>query len=448
MKAILLIIVVVILGLGAWLVLEGFRESTPTPPTDSAPLLSDTPLRILLVGDPFATALSEARTELEAKAGRPIHLDVVGYNEVRERTLQAAADRESPYDLISIDVVWMGEYGKKGILHPLDDLLATLPVGDVEDFLPAALRSAMYDGKTLALPIQPHPEILWYRKDLLDAAGLTPPTTTEEVLEVARALHNPEEGMYGICWNALSGQPLGQTMAHLYAAFGNRILDENGHPNLNTPKGIEAARYALALVEVSPPDIFTMAWDERVGRYSEGRAAMTYGWAARAYIPEQSPTSKVKGLTGYLPAPHAPGEKARVPLGVWTLGIPANLPPERLAAAERALVWLTSREQLTLLARKGNGGMPRLSLLRDPELIAIYPAFPAVDAMAPQLDDTIRPAVPEWASLADILGNVYHEMIRGALTPEAAAAEAQRQANLLFGLPEDHAPVTEAPDPM
>lgn len=438
MKPLMMLVLLVILFLGAWLVYEGIRESrpgsTPCTPAAAGRVLEGETIRILLVGDPFASAFGDARAILEDASGSLLHLEVVGYNEVRERTLQAARDRASPYDLISIDVVWMGEYGHKGILHPLDALLDTLPQEDVADFLPAALKSCMYQGKTLGLPIQPHPEILWYRRDLFEQAGLEVPRTTEDLLRAAQALHNPDADLYGICWNALSGQPLGQTMAHLYAAFGQRLLDENGRPTLNTPKGIEAARYALALVEVSPPDIFTMAWDERVGRYAEGRAAMTYGWAARAYIPEQSPISVVKGLTGYAPAPHAPDAEPAVPLGVWALGIPANLPPERLATAKRALLWLTARDQLAVLARHGNGGMPRLSLLRDPDLAALYPAFPAVDAMAEQLDDTIRPAVPEWASLADILGTVYHEMIRGERSPESAAAEAQRQAEELFGI--------------
>ena len=44
----------------------------------------------------------------------------------------------------------------------------------------------------------------------------------------------------------------------------------------------------------------------------------------------------------------------------------------------------------------------------------------------------MRPAVPQWSALADILGTVYHDMLRGELTPEQAAARAQQQADVLF----------------
>jgi multiple sugar transport system substrate-binding protein len=44
----------------------------------------------------------------------------------------------------------------------------------------------------------------------------------------------------------------------------------------------------------------------------------------------------------------------------------------------------------------------------------------------------MRPAVPQWPALCDILGSVYHDMLRGQLTPEQAAARAQQQAEALF----------------
>ena len=78
--------------------------------------------------------------------------------------------------------------------------------------------------------------------------------------------------------------------------------------------------------------------------------------------------------------------------------------------------------------------MPRISLLRDPELAQRYPAFHTVNRpeVASQLADWMRPAVPQWPALAAILGTVYHDMLRGELTPEQAAAQAQARAELLF----------------
>jgi len=82
--------------------------------------------------------------------------------------------------------------------------------------------------------------------------------------------------------------------------------------------------------------------------------------------------------------------------------------------------------------------MPRLSLLNDKQLIGTYPAFPVVAQLSQTnaLSDSMRPSVPQWAALAELLGTVFHDMLNGLLTPEAATALAQARALQLFATPE------------
>jgi multiple sugar transport system substrate-binding protein len=301
------------------------------------------------------------------------------------------------------------------------------------DFLDIAYTQSRYHTQQLGLPIQPHPELLWYRKDLLAADGLQPPRTTQELLHVARHYHRPEAGQYGIVWNGQRGQAFGQQMAHFYAAFGQPLLDAQGRPTLDTPRGVAAARFALELLKVSPPDVVNTAWDQRSRRIAQGGAVLTYEWGARAWLVEEAPSSTVAGKIGYAAAPHAPDAAPVTPIGTWSLGIPANIGP-RQELAWRMLSWLTSPGVLKVLARHGSGGMPRESLLRDPELVHRYPAFSVVDQLsqAGQLQDWMRPAVPQWPQLAEILGTTYHDMLLGRLSPEQAAAQAQQRAEALF----------------
>ncbi|MEL6527483.1 MAG: extracellular solute-binding protein, partial [Chloroflexota bacterium] len=215
--------------------------------------------------------------------------------------------------------------------------------------------------------------------------------------------------------------------------FGQSVLDENGLPALDTPAGISAAEYAQELMAYSPPDILTMAWDQRILRFSQGNCAMTYGWGARTYLAEDEITSVVSGLVGYTGAPTSADTDAVTPMGVWSLGIPANI-GDRDAIAWGFLEWFTSSETQQLLAEFGNGGMPRYSVIQNPDLSARYPAFSTVEQLseAGELDDWMRPAVPQWSSLADVMGTVFHDMLRGNLTPAEATAQAQADALLLF----------------
>src|SRR5918996_99315 len=76
-----------------------------------------------------------------------------------------------------------------------------------------------------AFPIQPHPEILAYRKDLFEEAGLEAPETTDDVLAAAKKLHGSKDGLSGICWHAARGTPLGQTFIQVEGSFGQAPID-------------------------------------------------------------------------------------------------------------------------------------------------------------------------------------------------------------------------------
>ncbi|HEX5748375.1 MAG TPA: extracellular solute-binding protein [Archangium sp.] len=433
------LVLAAVAGAGVVLALLLSTRATPPPTSSTAAdsggsVLGGETVRLLLVGDPFALALQEAAPELEQLAGGRLELEVVGYDDVRRLTLRNAQDQVSAYDIVSFDVVWTGEYGQLGVLLPLETWISQAGAQvEPEDFLDIAYTQSRYHTRQLGLPIQPHPELLWYRKDLLAADGLQPPRTTDELLRVARHYHRPEAGQYGLVWNGQRGQAFGQQMAHFYAAFGQPLLDEQGRPTLDTPRGVAAARFALELLKVSPPDVVNTAWDQRPRRIAQGQAAMTYEWGARAWLVEEAPSSAVAGKIGYAAAPHAPGAAPVTPMGTWSLGIPANIGP-RQELAWRMLRWLTSRQVLKVLAHHGSGGMPRKSLLRDPELIHRYPVFSVVDQLsrAGQLQDWMRPAVPQWPQLAEILGTTYHDMLLGLLPPEQAAAQAQQRAEALF----------------
>ena len=425
---------VCIAAVAVWL----FARQPPVPsaiPVEGGFLQGQT-IRMLVVGDPFSIALRAGARELGRRAGGTVELEVVGYDDVRRLTLLNARDARSGYDIVSFDSVWVAEYAEAQVLLPLDDFVAgSARTIQPDDFLEVAYKQAQFKGRQLGLPIQSHPELLWIRRDLFQAARLAAPATTDELLAAAKRFTQPAQKQYGICWNGQRGQALGQQMAHFYAAFGQPLLNAAGRPTLDTPQGVAAARFARSLLPYSPPDVLNMAWDQRPVRFAQGGCVMTYEWAARTYLVEEEATSKVAGRVGYEAAPHASGAKPVTPIGTWSLGIPANIGSRRELALQ-FLGWLTSGEIERWLAEHGSGGVPRYSVMRASAIAQRYPALQTVARLGSsgQLDDWMRPAVPQWSALADILGTVYHDMLRGELTPEQAASRAQEQAETLFAL--------------
>jgi len=279
--------------------------ASPANAQEPKPLEGKT-IRLLYNADPYAYATQKILADLEGASGAKIVLDVQPYDAQHQKILLNSQSAESAYDLVAVDIVWEGEFGAGNVLAPLDDYIAASNI-DLKDFPEAMLIGAQYEGKQMGLPLQPHPEILWYRKDLFEAKGIKPPETTDELLAAAKAFHDPDNGFYGIGWNGARGQALGQQMAHFYSAFGQRPFDADMMPTLDTPDALRAANYALELMKYSPPDILNMAWDERARLYASGKTPMIYEWAARAFMIEDP---EILANTGFIPSPHAADKPA------------------------------------------------------------------------------------------------------------------------------------------
>ena len=169
----------------------------------------------------------------------------------------------------------------------------------------------MWDGKRYGIPVQPHAELTWWRTDLLEAAGLQPPKTTDELLAAAQALHKPDEGVYGFLWKGARGAPLGQTMVHAFAAFDQPAFPnwQNGDwtPALNTDKAVQATEWVRQMAQYAPPDYLNIAWDDEARRFAQGEAAMTFTWFGRELFFSDPTKSKIVGKYAAGPWPSAPG---------------------------------------------------------------------------------------------------------------------------------------------
>jgi len=94
---------------------------------------------------------------------------------------------------------------EQGKLMPLTDVIDEIGRDDIFPFLLEMARSPK-DGVEYMLPYYPQGNWFHYRKDILASAGYTnPPETWDELLEIARAVNKPEEGIYAL------GFPLGAT---------------------------------------------------------------------------------------------------------------------------------------------------------------------------------------------------------------------------------------------
>ncbi|MFD7813568.1 ABC transporter substrate-binding protein [Streptomyces sp. NPDC059785] len=105
---------------------------------------------------------------------------------------------------------------RSGQVEPLDDLIA--PVKD--DFNPADITSHTVDGKIYGVRMIDDPQFFFYRKSLLEKAGVEPPTTLDELIEAAAKLTT------GKVKGAFLGNDLHAVISPMIWSAGADTLDE------------------------------------------------------------------------------------------------------------------------------------------------------------------------------------------------------------------------------
>ncbi len=306
-------------------------------------------LRTLVHADPTFMALNGLRRHFEMMFGVQIASRALSIDRLRTEIIDNGALPASKYDLVACDFPWFGEMAAAGRLLPLDELMAQSHF-DASDFHCDALASTRYRGRQYGIPILMTVEMLVYRADLLAEAGIAPPTTATETLDVARRLHDPGRGLHGLAWNGARGTPLGHSFIMIMGAFGQpvvnlrpttsgfdaeRVEGEEMRPMFLCAAARETTEYLRELLAYSPPDALTMSWYDRAATFADGRAAMAYSHSLLAPLFELNEKSPAYRRTGYLPHPTGPAGRPIAPLGGYALAIPANIAPEQFIGVDR-----------------------------------------------------------------------------------------------------------------
>jgi multiple sugar transport system substrate-binding protein len=202
---------------------------------------------------------------------------------------------------------------------------------------------------------------------------------------------------------------------------------------LDTSAARATLRFMRKLLEVSTPSVLESDGNIGLAEFMAGRAGMGYIWTMRAARLEFEARSKVKGLVKYLPHPNVSGVRCTSPIGGYVLAVPSNLAKERMALAVQAIKWLTSSIADRSAARNGLPVAPFFSVGSDPEMMATTSIVNFVDHLARQglLTNDIRPALPVYTGIEDVLGSEIHDAMSGRKDNEEALRDAQRRIEAL-----------------
>ncbi len=134
-------------------------------------------LNVASMNDQFGAVLAELAPKFKEETGATVKVDILDYGSLLTKTTADFVAHSAGYDLITMDIVWAGQFAANGYTVELSDLIKRdAKEIDVDDIYPMLMNAlGNYGGKQVAFPFAGYANVLAYRKDLYEAAGLKPP---------------------------------------------------------------------------------------------------------------------------------------------------------------------------------------------------------------------------------------------------------------------------------
>ena len=418
------------------------RVVIPPPRLQSHHVSGGKELRFLFRKDNYFEALRNTWADLRANIGSIQNVDLLPLPQLYDRIIENGQRKNSEFDVICVNKPWVGDLVDRGLVRPLDELIAGSRIQPL-DFSPMVWDSGAWQGTQYGVPIYTTVELFLARQDIFERAGHPYPRTFDQVIDAARALQRPSEGVYGVAWNAAEGMPIASTFMVLLGSCNaaclnlprrrihmpmHDLVSDKLRGQVLTDQAFEVLDYMHRLVDVSEPNILEMDWDRRVEALLTGKAVMGYCWSMHAALMEYHVKSVVSRRMRYLEQPKGKAGMHANPVGGFHLMIPTNLDEDRVALAFDAISWMCSPEVMKEHVSEGFPVAPRFSVAADPEAAASSPVMGVVARLlkSNSVCTWSRPAVPEYHGIEAVLGHEIHAALRGDITDREALERAQR----------------------
>lgn len=204
-----------------------------------------------------------------------IEVELVGVSapDLPQAMVSAAAAGDLP-DVVVHGVELAAGWVDEGILDSAaaSELVDELGVDTFNESALDLIRTDGAEGEYATVPSDGWGQMIFYRADLFDAAGLEPPETYEQVLAAAEQLHG-QDGVNGFAPGSSGGDGFTmQVFEHVALANNCQLVDDNGEITLDTPECEEAIQFYVDLNEYAPAGAGDV--DTTRANYLAGKAAM------------------------------------------------------------------------------------------------------------------------------------------------------------------------------
>src|SRR5215212_2610158 len=254
-----------------------------------------------------------------------------------QKVLQQASSKSLP-DVLMLDNPDIQQIAETGALAPLDDYGI-----NADGYAPGPVSAATYEGKLYGLQPGANTIAIFYNKEILDKAGVKPPTTWDELKTAAKKLTVDKQ--YGFAFNATADyEGAWQFLPPMWTNGGDET-------SLTSPQVAEALQLWKDLVDDGSVSKSAVNWKQSDvnDQFIAGKAAMMLNG------PWQIPSlQKAKVNFGVAPFPiNRPDQTSIAPLGgeAWT--VTATGDEAKMAKAAELVKCMNTDENQMLRAKQG-----------------------------------------------------------------------------------------------
>lgn len=238
-----------------------------------------TTVNIMLPNAAQFRAQAKRLDQLKELTGIEVVHSYVPYGQLLDKITAEAIAGNDTYDLVTYQDTWgpaLTPY-----LEPLNERVAADGF-DLTSYPPVFVDCSSYKDTLYGLPVRAQAQLLFYRKDLFEQAGVEPPKTMDELVEVGRKVQEAT-GVSGIAMDYGKGngyQNLFSWMNYM-RGHGAELLDAEGKVAFNSEAGVAATRdYLAPLLEhkIANPGSVQFVEGDKVSSFAEGNSAMVSVW--------------------------------------------------------------------------------------------------------------------------------------------------------------------------
>ena len=359
-------------------------------------------IRVLVANHPYGELLKLSIPQFEKSTGIRVNVESLQESQLTQKLTTEFATKSSTVDVFMTRPLQEGKmFSKNGWYAPLTGY-------DFNDYPKNIMNAASFGGKPYIVPLVTEWQVLYYRKDLLQQAGLKVPTTFEELEAAAQKLNS--ESVAGIASRGKGAAAVTQASSYIFN-YGGQYL-ENGKAVFDSKPAIDALRYYGRLLgSYGPKGVTSMSWENIMPLFQAGKVAM---WTdASVFYGQVVDQSKTQIPVANFDIANFPaGPKTNAPFIVSSWGISVASQSKKKDMAMKFLNWASSKE-MAIKGMMGNITMARSSVWEDQIVRSkMNPGLIATRAFAAKHGTPVdRPYMSAVGEARDLIGEVIIESI-------------------------------------